>query len=120
MFDELAELRYFTDYDIVDRLLIEDGFLDKCPRRLILTRNTKIEREAADMIAAFSENGGQVLYVKNAPPTILETGEVFLCGEAIDGYNCLGTFNRGVFTTDHGDRISRFDERQGEITIEMK
>lgn len=120
IFDELAELRYFTDYDIVDHTLIADGFLDKCPRKLVLIRNTRIEREAADKIAAYQKMGGKVYYVKNAPPTILETGEAFLCGEAIDGYNCFGEFNRGVFATDHGDRISRFDEKNGEITFEMK
>ncbi len=120
IFDELAELRYYTDFDIVDSVLIDDGFLQKCPRKLILVRNSKIERAAAERITEYEKSGGEVYYIKSAPPTILETGERFLCGKAIDGYRHFGEFNRGVFTTDHGDRISRFDEKNGEIIIEIK
>lgn len=117
-FDELALLRECTDFDIIDYQLIEDGFLKNNPK-VVLVRDIEIEAAVAEKIAEYSKSGGTVYYVKDNPPKILETGESFICGEAIDDYTAFGKRNK-IFVTDHGDRISRFDEEKLEITFEMK
>ena len=118
MFDELAELRTCVDFDIIDEVLIEDGFLKSNPK-LVLVRNIPIAKATAKRILAYQENGGEVYYVTSAPPTILETGEPFICGTPIRDYTVFGIPD-GKFYTDHGDTISVFDEENCAIYFKKK
>ncbi len=113
MFDELAKLRKCVDFDIIDEVLIEDGFLKSNPK-VVLIRNIQIAKSTAEKISEYEKNGGEVYYIESAPPVILETGEIFICGKPVDDYTAFGTPD-GKFYTDHGDRISVFDEENCEI-----
>ncbi len=118
MFDELAELRKCVDFDIIDEVLIADGFLKTCPK-LVLIKDIQIVSDTAKQISDYAQSGGEVYYVESNPPTILETGEEFICGIPIKDYTVFGIPN-GKFYTDHGDKISVFDEENCDIYFEEK
>lgn len=118
VFDELAELRYCVDYHIIDTVLIEDGFLARKPK-VVLIRDVELPASVANILDAYSHSGGQVVHIASAPPRILETGEICPIGTPIADYTDLGTFD-GKFYTDHGDRISAFDEAHRVITFTPK
>lgn len=118
MFDELAELRKCVDFDIIDTVLLQDGFLKTSPK-VVLIRNCQIASEAAELLREYSKDGGEVYYVESAPPTVLETGATIDFGIAVKDYTHFGTPD-GKFYTDHGDVISVFDEKNCEIYFTEK
>ena len=112
-YGHLAKLRRYTDYDIIDSVMIEDGVLnlyDKIflPAGCILTKRT------VELLTGYSNNGGTVFYERKNPPSVLENKAEFTAGKPIDDYNVFG-HNDDWFYTRHKNKKSRFNNESGEI-----
>lgn len=106
----LGYIRCCTDYEIFDSYMAADGFLDSVSA-VILPDNCPIRAETAELFKSRT-----VYYKKSAPPYLLETGEAFKYGTALDDFSELGTPD-GCFYTDHGDTISRYDPNDESIVF---
>jgi len=110
-YDKLAELRGYTDYEICDSGMIEDGFL-KNIKKLVIMSECKIPIETVGYITKFAEDGGEVLYIGENSPEILETGEKLPYAKA--EYSDFGECN-GKYYTKHKDSVSEFNPETNEI-----
>lgn len=115
LYDDMARYRECADYGICDEMMIDDGFL-KNIKKLVLMPKTVVLGKAAEQIAEFAENGGEVFFAKENPPKILETGEVFECGTGVE--NLFEQKKKdGVFCTECEETEIEFNPKSGEINF---
>lgn len=106
---ETAELRRHCDYEVADSRMLCDGYEND----LIFTSNAPILSSTAEFI---KKRGFNVIYLKDAPPVIIETGEKFLYGTPIEAYSALGKWS-GVYKSQREDGTVSFDANTGEILV---
>ncbi len=105
---DCAELRRHLDYEVADSRMLRDGYR----KELIFTPNVPILSETADFIR---RAGLDTVYIEDAPPVVIETGEAFRCGRAVKDWESFGKWN-GSYTTRLADRSVVFDTEKNTIT----
>lgn len=118
VYQEFKELRGYCDYEIADSYMIKDGFLETV-KDLILPKNCLIPSETIQKIMDWTKKGGLVWYISGNEPHVLESGHILNIGTGINNWSHFGD-NDGCFYTDHGGKVSKYDQAKQSIEITNK
>ena len=106
--DETVNLRRHCDFEVADHRMLKDGYKNT----IIFTPNAPLLKETAEII---KREGLDTVYIKNAPPVIIENGEKFIYGTPIVDFSAFGKWN-GIYQTKLSDGVVSFDANTLEIS----
>lgn len=106
--DQTTLLRRHCDFEVADYRMLKDGYRNT----IIFTAGVEMLNETAEFI---KNEKLDVVYLKDAPPTIIETGEKFVFGTPIEDFSVFGDW-KGYYQTKLKDKTAIFDAN----TIKIK
>ena len=105
--DQTTLLRRHCDFEVADYRMLKDGYRNT----IIFTAGVEMLNETAEFI---KNEKIDVVYLKDAPPTIIETGEKFVFGTPVEDFSVFGDW-KGYYQTKLKDKTAIFDANTMEI-----